>query len=97
MNIAQRPNQGLPHGCKAIHRWALVSDRKPAVDPANKIAVRKIANEQKQGIGEFVEAAVAKGKTGQRAGLDMLGLGASACPFVILAAIELPVAPKLGA
>jgi len=61
-----------------MHRWALVSDRKLAVDPGNKIAVRKIANEQKQRIGEFVEVAVAEGKTGQRAVLDMLGLGASA-------------------
>ena len=77
MDIAQGSNQGLPHGCKAMHRWALVSDRKPSVDPGNKIAVRKIANEQNQRIGEFVEAAVSEGKLGQRAGLDMLGLGAS--------------------
>jgi hypothetical protein len=64
VNISQGSNQGLPHSCKAMHHWGLVSDREPAIDPGNEIAGRKIANEQKQRIGELVEAAVAEGRLG---------------------------------
>src|SRR5665213_1891516 len=78
-------------------RWSCVRYRELSIDPGNKIASRKITNEQKQRVGELIEVAVAEGERRQGACLYMLRFSTSAGPFLILAAIELPVGPQLRA
>jgi hypothetical protein len=74
-----------------------VGRRQLAVDPADQIAVGKVADEQEQGVGHLVEVAVAQVMARQRTAANVIGLGTGAAGLAVAAAMKMPVALELGA
>ena len=71
---------------------------KSAVDPADKLALADVSDEQQRGIGADVQSALAQGVLGQRTGIEVIRLGAGPRAFAKAAAGEGPVAaePRAG-
>ena len=67
------------------------------VDPADQIAVGKVADEQEQGVGGLVEVAIPQVMARQRTGANVLGLGTGPAGLFVAAAMEMPVGLELGA
>jgi hypothetical protein len=67
------------------------------VDPADQIAVDKVADEQEQGVGGLVEVAIPQVMARQRTGANVIGLSAGRADLFVFAAMEMPVALELGA
>jgi len=68
-----------------------------AVDPAHKVAVGEVADEQKERVRGSIQSAVAKVRPGQGACIDVVGLRAGEAGLVVSAALEMPVAAQLRA
>jgi hypothetical protein len=97
IGLSQRSNQGFPQPGEPIWMCGIISSTESLVDPSDQVAVTDIPDEQKQGIGHLVEAAVPQVVGWQRAGSNMVGLGAGPADLVEPAAMEVPVALELGA
>ena len=67
------------------------------MDPADQVVAGDVADEQVQRISSLVEAAVAQVVGRQRTMVDVVWLGAGSARLVVPAAVEIPVALKLGA
>ena len=90
-------DDGVPHSGQPVRIGRRVRRLQPLVDPADQIAVGKVANEQVQRIGGLVEVAVAQVMGRQRTAADVIGLGAGPAQLAVAAVVELPVALELGA
>ena len=65
------------------------------VDPADQIAVGKVADEQEQRVGGLIEVAVSQVMTWQRTTANVLGLGTGPAALFVAAAMEMPVGLQL--
>ena len=68
-----------------------VGGRQLGVDPADQVAVGKVADEQKQGVGGLVEVAIPQVMARQRTAANVLGLGTGLAGLFVSAAMEMPV------
>lgn len=97
VDVAKRSDQGfLPGGlqfgrCRAFRAFQLL------VDPANKVAVGDVTDEQEKRICGLVQSPVAEARPGQGARIDVVGFRAGKAGLVVSAAFEMPVAAELGA
>lgn len=66
-------------------------------DPADKITIRDIPNEQKETVGGLVQPTVSQHVGGYWAASDMLRLSAGAAALVEAAPVIVPIASQLGA
>ena len=87
----------LPHPGRAGRGWLGRRHLELPVDPADQVAIGNVANEQEQGIGHLVEPTVPQVVGRQRAGGNVVGLGAGSAALVVPAAVEMPVALELWA
>ena len=69
----------------------------PVIDPADQVAVGHIANEQVEAVGNLVEMAVSQAISRQRAGPNVVGLGAGAARLPVSAIVKMPVGVQLWA
>ena len=74
-----------------------VGGRQLGVDPADQIAVGKVADEQEQGVGGLVEVAIPQVMARQGTAANVLGLGTGPAGLFVSAAMEMPVGLELGA
>jgi hypothetical protein len=74
-----------------------VGGRQLGVDPADQIAVGKVADEQEQGVGGLVEVAIPPVMARQGTGANVLRLGTGPAALFVAAAMEMPVALELEA
>ena len=96
VDIAQRFNQGLARLRQRV--GALVVRRSQAViDPADQVAIGNVANEQVQAVGNLIEMAVSQAMGWQRAGGDVVRLGAGAARLFVPAVMEMPIGFQLWA
>ena len=94
VDLPHRLDQGRRHSVGARRT---VGGRQLGVDPADQIAVGKVADEQEQGVGGLVEVAIPQVMARQRAAANVLGLGTGPAGLFVAAAMEMPVALELGA
>ncbi len=59
VNIAKRTGYAFDHASDAIWTMRLIGLRQLAVYPGNQVTIGHISDEQKQGIGDLVQAPVA--------------------------------------
>ena len=97
MNLAQRPDDGVPHSGQPVRTSRTVRRLQLLVDPTDQVAVGNVPNEQVQRIGGLVEAAVAQVMRWQWTAADVIGLGAGPPQLGVVAALKVPVALELGA
>ena len=69
----------------------------PVIDPADQIAIGNVANEQVEAVGNLVEVAVSQAMGWQRAGRDVVRLGAGAARLLVSAGVEMPIGFQLRA
>ena len=96
VDMAQRFDQRGPHLGEPVGARTVIRRLDLALDPADKVAIGDIANEQVQRVGSLVEAAIAKVVAGEWAPADVVGFGASPSAFLEPAVMEAPVAAELG-
>jgi hypothetical protein len=87
VDLPQRANQGFPEGGEPVWVGRIIGSLEPVVDPTDQVAVTDIPDEQEQGIGHLVEAAVPQVVGWQRAGSNMVGLCTGPADFVEPAAM----------
>ena len=69
----------------------------PVIDPADQVAVGNVANEQVQAVGDLVEVAVSQLMGWQRAGRNVVRLGAGAAGLLVAAVMKMPIGLQLRA
>ena len=97
VDLPQRLDQGRRHSSQPVRARRTVGGRQLGVDPADQIAVGKVADEQKQGVGGLVEVAIPQVMARQGTAANVLGLGTGPAGLFVSAAMEMPVGLELGA
>jgi hypothetical protein len=97
IDLPHRLDQGRRHSRQPVRARRTVGGRQLGVDPADQVAVGKVADEQEQRIGGLVEVAIPQVMARQRAAANVLGLGTGPAGLFVSAAMEMPVGLELGA
>lgn len=76
--MPQRPQNGLSHPADPIRRSRPIGLSEPAIEPGDQVPAGDVSAEQEQAVGQLVQATIPEPMGWQRAGREMIGLGASA-------------------
>ena len=96
VDIAQWFDQGISDLRNGL-RLRIVCLLQSVIDPADQVAVGNIANEQVQAVGNLVEMAVSQPMGWQRAGGNVVRLGAGAARLLVSAVMKMPIGFQLRA
>ena len=97
VDIAEGPDQPLLALSGEIHMGGDRSSGRngqAVVDPADQVAVGNVADKEKEAVGGLIEATVAEPMTRHRAGIDVVGFGASEADLVVSTAVKVPIGAK---
>ena len=97
VDIAQWLNQRITRLGQTVRSGLVVRLVQPVIDPADQIAVGNVANEQVEAVGNLVEVAVSQAMGWQRAGGDVVRLGAGAARLLVSAGMKIPIGFQLRA
>ena len=97
VDFPHRIDQSRRHCRQPVRASRTVGGRQLGVDPADQIAVGKVADEQKQAVGGLVQVAVPQVMARQGTAVNVLGLATGPAALFVPAAMEMPVALELGA